>query len=75
MCGMKEGDSLFFISDTPAVINQLAGQMRTWIANELGLIRKDSFEFCFIVDFPMYELNAETGKIDFTHDPYSMPQG
>ena len=75
LCGMKEGDSLFFISDAANVINSLAGQMRTWIANELGLVRKDSFEFCFIVDFPMYELNAETGKIDFTHNPFSMPQG
>lgn len=75
LCGIKEGDSLFFISDAPAVINSLAGQMRTWIANELGLIKKDSFEFCFIVDFPMYELNEETGKIDFTHNPFSMPQG
>jgi len=75
LVGIKEGESLFFISDTPAVINRLAGEMRTWIANELGLIKNDSFEFCFIVDFPMYELNEETGKIDFTHNPFSMPQG
>ena len=75
LCGIKEGDSLFFISDAPAVINSLAGQMRTWIGNELGLVKKDSFEFCFIVDFPMYERNEETGKIDFTHNPFSMPQG
>ena len=75
MCGIKEGDSLFFISDAPAVINKLAGEMRTWIANELGLIKKDSFEFCFIVDFPMYEYNEEAKKIDFTHNPFSMPQG
>ena len=75
LCGIKEGDSLFFISDAPAVINKLAGEMRTWIANELGLIKNDSFEFCFIVDFPMYEYNEETKKIDFTHNPFSMPQG
>ena len=75
LCGIKEGDSLFFISDAPAVINSLAGQMRTWLATELDLIRKDRFEFCFIVDFPMYERNEETGKIDFTHNPFSMPQG
>ena len=75
LCGMKEGDSLFFISDAPNVINSLAGQMRTWIATELGLVKDDSFEFCFIVDFPMYERNEETGKIDFTHNPFSMPQG
>ena len=75
LVGIKEGESLFFISDAPAVINQLAGQMRTWIGNELGLIKKDSFEFCFIVDFPMYERNSETNQIDFTHNPFSMPQG
>ena len=67
--------SLFFISDAASVINKLAGEMRTWIGNELGLVKKDSFEFCFIVDFPMYELNPETNKIDFTHNPFSMPQG
>ena len=75
LCGISEGDSLFFISDAPAVINKLAGEMRTWIANELGLIKNDSFEFCFIVDFPMYEYNEEAKKIDFTHNPFSMPQG
>ncbi len=75
LAGIKEGDSLFFISDSASVINKLAGEMRTWIANELGLIKKDSFEFCFIVDFPMYELNPETNRIDFTHNPFSMPQG
>ena len=75
LVGIKEGESLFFISDTAKVINQLSGEMRTWIANELGLIKDDSFEFCFIVDFPMYELNPDTNKIDFTHNPFSMPQG
>ncbi len=75
LVGIKEGETLFFISDVAAVINKLAGEMRTWIANELGLIKNDSFEFCFIVDFPMYERNEETGKIDFTHNPFSMPQG
>ncbi len=75
LVGIKEGESLFFISDTAKVINQLSGEMRTWIANELGLIKDDSFEFCFIVDFPMYELNSDTNKIDFTHNPFSMPQG
>ena len=75
LCGIKEGDSLFFISDSASVINKLAGEMRTWIGTELGLVKNDSFEFCFIVDFPMYELNPETNKIDFTHNPFSMPQG
>ena len=75
LVGIKEGESLFFISDSASVINKLAGEMRTWIGNELGLIKNDSFEFCFIVDFPMYELNPDTNKIDFTHNPFSMPQG
>ncbi len=75
LCGLKEGESLFFISDSAKVIDRLAGTMRTWIGERLGLVKKDSFEFCFIVDFPMYELNEETGKVDFTHNPFSMPQG
>ncbi len=75
LVGIKEGESLFFISDSAAVIDRLSGEMRTWIGNELGLIKNDSFEFCFIVDFPMYERNEETGRIDFTHNPFSMPQG
>ena len=75
LVGIKEGESLFFISDAPAVVDRLSGEMRTWIATELNLIRDDSFEFCFIVDFPMYEKNEETGNIDFTHNPFSMPQG
>ncbi len=75
LVGIKEGESLFFISDTAAVIDRHAGEMRTWIGKELGLIDESSFEFCFIVDFPMYEYNEETKKIDFTHNPFSMPQG
>ena len=75
LVGIKEGETLFFICDSPKVINSLAGQIRTWLGRELGLIKNDSFEFCYIVDFPMYELNEETGKIDFTHNPFSMPQG
>ena len=75
LVGIKEGETLFFICDSPKIINSLAGQIRTWLGHELGLIKNDSFEFCYIVDFPMYELNEETGKIDFTHNPFSMPQG
>ncbi len=75
LCGIREGETLFFICDTPKVIDRLAGEIRTWLGQELGLIREDAFEFCFIVDFPMYERNEETGKIDFTHNPFSMPQG
>lgn len=73
--GIKEGETLFFICDAINVVNREAGEIRTWLGNELGIIRDDSFEFCFIVDFPMYELNPETNRIDFTHNPFSMPQG
>ncbi len=73
--GIKEGETVFFICDAINVVNKLAGEIRTWLGQELGVIRDDSFEFCFIVDFPMYELNPETNKIDFTHNPFSMPQG
>ncbi len=75
LVGIKEGETLFFISDAANVIDRLSGEMRKWIGNELGLIKDDSFEFCYIVDFPMYELNPDTNKIDFTHNPFSMPQG
>ncbi len=75
LVGIKEGETLFFICDAPAVVNRLAGEIRTWLGETLGVIRTDSYEFCFIVDFPMYEKNEETGKIDFTHNPFSMPQG
>ena len=75
LVGIKEGETLFFICDSKKVIDSLSGQIRTWLGNELGLIKNDSFEFCYIVDFPMYELNPETNRIDFTHNPFSMPQG
>ncbi|MBQ4150624.1 MAG: aspartate--tRNA ligase [Clostridia bacterium] len=75
LVGIKEGETVFFICDAPAVVNRLAGEIRKWLGTTLDLIKNDSYEFCFIVDFPMYELNEETGKIDFTHNPFSMPQG
>ena len=73
--GIKEGETVFFICDALNVVNKEAGEIRTWLGQELDVINKDKFEFCFIVDFPMYELNPETNKIDFTHNPFSMPQG
>ena len=72
---LKEGDTLFFISDVPKLVNGLAGQIRNELANRLDLIAKDAFEFCYVTDYPMYEINEETGKVDFTHNPFSMPQG
>ncbi len=75
MVAIKEGETLFFICDAPAIVDKLAGGIRTWLGETLDIIDKDRYEFCFIVDFPMYERNEETGKIDFTHNPFSMPQG
>ena len=70
----KTDDTLFFICDAPKRVNELAGQIRTELANRLDLIDKNKFELCFITDFPMYELD-EDGKLIFTHNPFSMPQG
>jgi aspartyl-tRNA synthetase len=75
LCGMKDGDTVYFISDKKNKVDRFSGQIRTKLCTELGLLQEDKFEMCFIVDFPMYETNEETGKIDFTHNPFSMPQG
>ena len=75
MTGMKDGDTIFFISDGKTVVDGLAGGIRKWLGEKLDLIDENKFEFCYIVDFPMYELNPDTKKIDFTHNPFSMPQG
>ena len=74
-CGIAEGQTLFFISDRDGMVDTFAGQIRTWLGENLSLIDVDAFEFCFIVDFPMYAYNPESGKIEFTHNPFSMPQG
>jgi len=74
-CGLKPGDAVFFSADAKkerAAI--LAGHARTRIGRELGLINEKEFRFCWIVDFPMYEWNEEEKKIDFSHNPFSMPQ-
>jgi len=73
--GLKISDTLFFIADVPAKVNNLAGQIRTALGNQLNIINRDRFEFCFIVDFPMYGISEETGAVEFTHNPFSMPQG
>jgi aspartyl-tRNA synthetase len=75
MFSLKENDTLFFISDVPKLVDGLSGQIRAELAKRLDLIDKDAFEFCYITDFPMYGINEETGKIEFTHNPFSMPQG
>ncbi len=74
-CELEVGDVLYFIADTPKNAPKFAGQIRTEVAKRMNLIDESRFELCFIVDFPMYELDEETGKIIFTHNPFSMPQG
>jgi aspartyl-tRNA synthetase len=71
--GVGAGDAVFFAADKPAGAARLAGAARTRIGEDLGLVAKDRFEFCWIVDFPMYEWNEEEKKIDFSHNPFSMP--
>ncbi|MGN0538817.1 MAG: aspartate--tRNA ligase [Candidatus Fimenecus sp.] len=74
MLSLKTDDTLFFICDREKVVDQLAGQIRTALGERMDIIDKDRFELCFITDFPMYERNEE-GNLDFTHNPFSMPQG
>ena len=73
--GMKDGVTLFFVCDAKAVVNGLAGGIRTWLGESLEIIDKDCFEFCYITDYPMFEFNHDTKRIDFTHNPFSMPIG
>ena len=70
----KPGDCLFFIAEVPGIVEKLAGEIRCELGKRLDLIKEDEFKFCWIVDFPMYELD-EHGKIAFNHNPFSMPQG
>jgi aspartyl-tRNA synthetase len=72
---LGDGDAVFFVGGLPKEFAAFAGQARVKIGNELGLTQQDRFEFCWIVDFPMYEWNEEEGRIDFSHNPFSMPQG
>ncbi|WP_323765091.1 aspartate--tRNA ligase [Marinovum sp.] len=73
--GLEVGDAAFFLGGKPKTFEAVAGRARTVIGEELGLTDKDRFAFAWIVDFPIYEKDAETGKIDFEHNPFSMPQG
>jgi aspartyl-tRNA synthetase len=72
---LKVGDAAFFLGGIPSHFQNFASKARTLIGTELNLIDTDRFAFAWIVDFPMYERDAETGKIDFSHNPFSMPQG
>jgi aspartyl-tRNA synthetase len=72
---IKNGDSVFFVCGKDLKTIKFSGLARNRIAEELDICEKEIFKFCFIVDFPMYEVNEETNKIDFSHNPFSMPQG
>jgi aspartyl-tRNA synthetase len=71
--GLKDGDAVFFVAGEPGTFVKFAGPARTKIGEELGLVQKDRFELCWIVDFPMYEWNEDEKRIDFSHNPFSMP--
>ncbi len=71
----KNGDAIFIVADEDKVCAKVLGLLRTMLCDKLGLLETGVYKFCWIVDFPMYELNEETGEIDFCHNPFSMPQG
>ncbi|KIZ42741.1 MULTISPECIES: aspartate--tRNA ligase [Rhodopseudomonas] len=73
--GLKAGDAAFFVAGDPAKFYKFAGLARSRLGEELNLIDKDRFELAWVVDFPMYEYNEDDKKVDFSHNPFSMPQG
>jgi aspartyl-tRNA synthetase len=73
--GMGQGDAAFFVAGDPKVFYKFAGLARTKVGTDLGLIDENRFDFCWIVDFPMFEWSDEEKKVDFSHNPFSMPQG
>jgi aspartyl-tRNA synthetase len=74
-CALQPGDAVFFAAGPAETAQKFAGSVRNRIAAELDLVERNAFRFCWVVDFPMYELNEETKQIDFSHNPFSMPQG
>src|SRR5208283_3386735 len=74
-CNLKAGDAVFFAGGKKDTAPKFAGAVRTRLCDELGLLEKGTFRFCWVTDFPMFELNEETGLVDFSHNPFSMPQG
>ena len=75
IANINKNSALFFIADELKTAQKIAGAVRIELANRLDLLEKDVYKFCFIIDFPMYEYNEEENKIDFNHNPFSMPQG
>lgn len=72
---LQAGDTIFFIADNKEKAPKLAGQIRNELGDKLGLTEKNAYRFCFVNDFPMFGIDGETGKVGFTHNPFSMPQG
>lgn len=75
LAGLEAGDLLFFIADSEDKAASYAGQIRNKLGEKLQLTEQNAYRFCYVVDFPMYEIDPETGKWAFTHNPFSMPQG
>ena len=75
LAGLSAKDTIFFIADKEDKANYYAGQLRIELGNRLDICEKNAYRFCYVNDFPMYELDPETKKIGFTHNPFSMPQG
>ncbi|MCF7791779.1 MAG: aspartate--tRNA ligase [Victivallales bacterium] len=73
--GVKDGDVVFFVADKEKNANNIAGAVRTELANRLDIINKDCYKFCWITDFPMFEKDEDAGQVIFSHNPFSMPQG
>jgi aspartyl-tRNA synthetase len=73
--GLRQGDAAFFSAGDPKAFAKFAGTARTKVGTDLNLIDENRFEFVWIVDFPMFEMNEETNHVDFSHNPFSMPQG
>ena len=73
--GVKDGDAIVFMGGNKKLINKFAGKVRLKLGEELDLVEKNVFRMCWIVDFPFYEENEETGAVEFSHNPFSMPQG
>jgi aspartyl-tRNA synthetase len=73
--GAESGDAVFFVCDMSDKAALMAGKARNKIAEDMDIVEKDVFKFCWVTDYPMFEINEKTGKIDFSHNPFSMPQG
>ena len=72
---LQNGDAVFFSCGKVSEASKIAGVVRTKLGNDLGLIDESVYKFCWIIDFPMFELDEQTGKVEFSHNPFSMPQG